>query len=965
MTDQLAPCRALAEVLATSEEPAARLPELLPCNPLDLLLALHEEVTRTMLSDLAHAHRAASAASLVAQRFPDDPLLQAQAHWTQGSAVLFVPDYAQSLQHYDAALKWYDHACQQVAPAIPMRDVRVVQVVRVFCLSELGRYDEAQQAAEAAERWLQEHPNDYAALTLLLNRSQLAGNMGDYTRMVDLADETIALATRLDYQDRVAQGWINRAYACIFLGRFAEAEAALERGVAIATLAGEPVTVARAHCNRAVLLCCRGQLFGALSALREAQHGLTQATGEEATIAMEEAALYEQLRQLPEAQRAARFAAEQFAQQDMPIYSAYAAVRAVHIAVQQQRVRTAHRLLEIAKTQAQRACLPVLNAEIALAEAVIATLPTPDIAHRTLVRLRRAARRAAALAVTILETNGLMLEAADGQLIVAALDAQLGNAKAALTTYQRLAQHSSPQIRLRANAEQGALLPPAEGLIYLQRAATLSVEYRRSLPMEELQARYSSETSPHHMRLAACHLALGDVEHSLESVFIAKAGPLLDLRSAAASLDSSTLVWLEASKADIARWRVQVEEHQRKAQHAAQQEQYERVRYHTQRAQAAVQELQDCEQTFTAALRVLGDRGGQARVPRVEEIQAALPPGMVLLEYACFEDELVGFLVQRNKPVMVQKFGSYQSLAPLLDRWSLLCNRLMNISSSANANEQLQSALNPLWDVLIAPWCEILALTTHLLIAPYGILHHVPWAALFNGLAYLGDQVTLSLTPCGALLAASYETGTVLPGPPRLLAFAGHGERHLDHIATELTTIARCLPDAQVRLEATAKDVRALPSPRLLHIAAHGLANPAAPLCSSLELADGPFLLLEAHRLNLRGTELVVLSACETSVRPDQGDMVLALAGAFLCAGARAVLASLWRVSDSATSALMESFYAALANGALPADALRRAQRQVRENHPLDWAAFQLWAGAADLLPQKDTASSGKGGHYG
>jgi CHAT domain-containing protein len=166
-------------------------------------------------------------------------------------------------------------------------------------------------------------------------------------------------------------------------------------------------------------------------------------------------------------------------------------------------------------------------------------------------------------------------------------------------------------------------------------------------------------------------------------------------------------------------------------------------------------------------------------------------------------------------------------------------------------------------------------------------------------------------------------------------------------VEIELAAIARHLSHAHVSPAATAADLRAAPPPRLLHIAAHGQTNVAAPLCSTLELADGPFLLLEAHRLNLRGTRLVVLSACETSVRPDYGDMALALAGAFLCAGARAVLASLWRVSDTATGALMERFYAALAAGAPPVSALQQAQQDVRTIHPVDWAAFQLWAGAS------------------
>jgi CHAT domain-containing protein len=184
------------------------------------------------------------------------------------------------------------------------------------------------------------------------------------------------------------------------------------------------------------------------------------------------------------------------------------------------------------------------------------------------------------------------------------------------------------------------------------------------------------------------------------------------------------------------------------------------------------------------------------------------------------------------------------------------------------------------------------------------------------------------------------------PGPPRLLAALGSDTRQLAHAANEIAMIARVLPGAQVYLAATAADLRARPAPELLHIAAHGRTNSAAPLCSALELADGPFLLLEAHRLDLRGTRLVTLSACETSVRPDHGDMALALAGAFLCAGAQAVLASLWAIADAAAAALMEQYYAGLAAGLPLTAALQQAQRAVRAHYPLDWAAFQVWAGS-------------------
>jgi CHAT domain-containing protein len=933
--------QSLAETLAAADDPVAVLPSVLPCDPLDLLIALHEEVKRSMLKDLAYAGRAAAAAWLIARRSPDDPLLQAQVHWTQATAILYVPDYVRSLEHYDVALTWYDRACQALAPTIPARDIRVVHIVRIFCLSELGRYREAQEAVELAERWLHDHPNDAAHLTFIENRSVLAFSMGDYAKMIDLADAMIALATRLDYPDRIAHGWVNRAYACTYLGRFAEAEAALNQGIAAATLAEEPITIARAQLNRAYLLRCQGHLFAALQILQEAQHGLTQAEGEAAEVALVQAAIYEQLRQLPEAQQSARFAAERYAQQLMPTYSADAALQAARIAVQRHQESAARKLLRRATIQAEQAHLPVLTAKIQLTETLLATLPVQDVAPSALTRKRRIARTTAQQAVAVLQSLGFVQEATEGLLTVATLDVQLGDIEAALALYQSLAEQSYRQIQLTANTELGVLLPVAEALPYLQRAAALAVEQRRSLPMEELQARYSTETSSCHMRLAACYMALGDVVSAFETVCAAKAGSLLDLRAAAGSVDEATRALLESAKASIVQWRDQEREHRRTAQHAVQMGHHERAAYHLQRAQAAAAELHTSEQTLTAALRTLGDRVGHMRVPCLAEIQRALLPGMAVLEYAHWGDDLFSFLVQPHHPPAFRRLGEYHRLAPLLDRLYLIDD-----PQAPNARTEIQEALAPFRNILVAPWQAEIATAAHLLIAPCGMLHHVPWAALWDGTAYLSEQFTLTLTPCVALWAAPHDLPRVSIGPPRLLGCPGSEQQHLAHVAEELAAISRHIPDAQIIANATASDLRLTPAPWLLHVAAHGHTNPAAPVCSTLELADGPFLLLEAHRLQLQGTQLVTLSACETGVRPDYGDMALALAGAFLCAGARAVLASLWAVSDAATAMFMERFYAALMAGVPPAEALRQAQQHLRRAHPLDWAAFQLWSGA-------------------
>ncbi|MBL9134847.1 MAG: CHAT domain-containing protein [Verrucomicrobiales bacterium] len=112
---------------------------------------------------------------------------------------------------------------------------------------------------------------------------------------------------------------------------------------------------------------------------------------------------------------------------------------------------------------------------------------------------------------------------------------------------------------------------------------------------------------------------------------------------------------------------------------------------------------------------------------------------------------------------------------------------------------------------------------------------------------------------------------------------------------------------------------------------------------SNRALEDGVLTAEDVTGLDLVGTDLVVLSACETGLGEVRtGDGVYGLRRAFTVAGARTLVMSLWKVPDEPTSRLMAEFYRALDAGRPKVEALREAQMVVRatDPDPFFWGAF-------------------------
>jgi CHAT domain-containing protein/Flp pilus assembly protein TadD len=156
----------------------------------------------------------------------------------------------------------------------------------------------------------------------------------------------------------------------------------------------------------------------------------------------------------------------------------------------------------------------------------------------------------------------------------------------------------------------------------------------------------------------------------------------------------------------------------------------------------------------------------------------------------------------------------------------------------------------------------------------------------------------------------------------------------------------------------TASDKEVLARKRYIHLATHGLLGSARGRPPSLVLSlvgnggeeqdggvnDGFLSFVEVTHLKLNA-DLVVLSACETGkgeLRPGEG--VVGLSRAFLYAGSRGVVCSLWQVDDQRTARLMQALYAELQKGKPSREALTAARRALiaDEEPPLFWAPFIL-----------------------
>lgn len=286
-----------------------------------------------------------------------------------------------------------------------------------------------------------------------------------------------------------------------------------------------------------------------------------------------------------------------------------------------------------------------------------------------------------------------------------------------------------------------------------------------------------------------------------------------------------------------------------------------------------------------------------------------------------------------------------------------ICGQVNRYVSGIIAGHEMPALGRELYDTLLAPARRLLPDGVHAVVSPDGCLNGLNLETLIapTGRFWIEDA-TVEIAPSLWLLrlnsrAAARNHSILLIGDPIVSSMA-----QLPYARNEITGIASLYPGAVVKIQEDARpeSYRAADPSRFwaIHFAAHAVPNRESPLDSAVVLSQGrdssKLYAREVQDIHLSAS-LVTISACQSAgARTYPGEGLVGFAWAFLSAGARNVVASLWDVSDQSTAAFMQALYAGVRQEADPAAALRdvklqfvRAQDARRK--PYYWAPFQIY----------------------
>jgi len=340
------------------------------------------------------------------------------------------------------------------------------------------------------------------------------------------------------------------------------------------------------------------------------------------------------------------------------------------------------------------------------------------------------------------------------------------------------------------------------------------------------------------------------------------------------------------------------------------------------------------------------------QVITVQQLQDSLSISEALLEYV-MDDPASYCLVITRTSIRIVKLPGKQTIS------SIAIAYLDKLKAKERASDEARH----LYDVLLGGLPRLQD-AKQLIIVRDGQLHLVPFDALVEPSGrYVVESRAVVYAPSATSFFLLRTTSTRKSSAQGLLAIGGvpyqqSGARlgDLPSSRDEAVNAAAALPNRSNTLllgnEATETAFKKSVDHRIIHLAVHAIANDTSPdraafiLLSDPQHGEDGFLYpSEIVQLPLNA-DLVVLSACDTAVGPVEGEEgISTLARAFLLAGTRTVISTLWTIDDDSTLYLMKLFYAELARQKSAPEALRVAKKSMLKAFGPRKAVPYYWAG--------------------
>jgi CHAT domain-containing protein len=828
----------------------------------------------------------------------------------------------------------------------------------------LGDLEEARRQFDSALAINRRDGRDEVAATNLVNLAGLASLEGDFSRAGALYRD--ALATW-----RAHEAWADAAVALHGLGQlglrrgdYPAARLALREALSIYARTGpvgEELSVRR---DLAGALAAAGDLQGARDELTRAQlraDSTRAPPAARAGIALARADLAVQLNTLAEAQRLYARAEALYRLGAEPGGEAEA-----------QEGRATLLLARDDAVHAQPLLEAVLRTQLGAGQSRAAALSRVSLGRAALARGDTiAARRHMTQAAADLQRSGDPVAAAAALGEWADLEAHAGSALAADSLYRaaldRLGDRIAPEIawRLRAGwagvlRAQGANDAAAREF----RSALAEIERpSRSLALPERRSAFLADKWDVYAQLALVEQDRGRVGAAFEASERLRAREMLELLARGRiTTPQAAAEGIVAREQDLRR---RIGELTHDLENSDVTDQTLRGSDVALDAGTTRESLLRAQETYADLLleaRKRAPRHAAFVAPDVatwQSVARRLAPDAAFVEYLVSDSATLAFVVTSDTIAVLDLGTRRQELARLVDFTRAV------LTPRPGSDSLWRGPLRRLHAALIAPVeaTGLLAGKSRLVLVPHVELQYLPFAALMDSAGhFLVERYEMAITPSASVWIALGDRPDGTPGSG-VLAFAPRPAT-LPGSGQEVAAIER-LGGADVRIltgsAATETAFRRFaPTQRVLHLATYGVLNKQNPLFSFVQLGsdgaeDGRLEVHEVFGLRLTA-DLVVLSACQTGLGSGAladvpvGDDWVGLTRAFLHAGARHVVATLWPIDDWASADLMERFYGSYARGADPTKALAEAQRALLSapgsKHPFYWAGFEVVGGA-------------------